>query len=242
MICSVERVIENIEVSESIYKLSIEGEFEGKPGQFYMIKLLGGETLLPRPISIHDNDKDKITFLYHVAGKGTKEISKLQLGDELQIMGPLGNGFNLEDIKGRVALVAGGIGIAPMLYLSKELKGTEVDFYAGFRDEPYSLDQIEKNCNSVHIATESGVVGYKGYVIDILEPEKYDVIVCCGPTIMMNKVIEMCRAKNTKLYVSMENRMACGIGACLGCTCKTVDGNKTTCKTGPVFLGEELVL
>ncbi|MEG2353062.1 MAG: dihydroorotate dehydrogenase electron transfer subunit [Clostridium sp.] len=242
MICSIEKIIENVEISESICRLSIKGNFEGKPGQFYMLKLLNGDTLLPRPISIHDNSDEKITFLYHVAGKGTKQISKLIIDDEIQIMGPLGNGFDLEGIKGRVALVAGGIGIAPMQYLTKELSNCSIDFYAGFRDIPYGLEEIEKYSENVFIATESGRVGHKGYIISILEPEKYDLVICCGPKIMMDKVINMCKDKGTKLYVSMESRMACGIGACLGCTCKTIDGNKTTCKTGPVFLGEELVL
>ncbi|GAA0786837.1 dihydroorotate dehydrogenase electron transfer subunit [Hathewaya limosa] len=241
MICSIEKVIKNKKIQEGIYEIHIEGNFQGIPGQFYMLKPLQGNILLPRPISIYDVKDNYISFLYQVVGEGTDLMKNLNKGDEIQIMGPLGNGFNIEDISGKVALVAGGIGIAPMVYLSQKLGKCEVDFYAGFRTVDYSVDNVEKNVNKVEIATEQGIKGHKGYVTDLLKPEKYDIVITCGPTVMMKKVVKMCMEQETKVLVSMENRMACGLGACLGCTCKTKEGNKTVCKTGPVFIGEDLI-
>ncbi|MCY6355406.1 dihydroorotate dehydrogenase electron transfer subunit [Clostridium sp. ZS2-4] len=241
MICSQEVAIENIEVSAGIFKLKVKGKFEAKPGQFYMLKCWEDSPFLPRPISVHDLDDGGITFLYAAVGKGTKLISKLKVNDKIQIMGPLGNGFEKDKIKGKVAVVAGGIGIAPLNYLIKELEECDVDLYCGFRDEVYGVEIIEKYINNIKIATESGNIGHKGYVTDLLNPEEYDMVVCCGPEVMMQKVIDMCVEKDVEVYASMENRMACGIGACLVCTCKTTDGNKRTCKDGPVFNGRDLI-
>jgi dihydroorotate dehydrogenase electron transfer subunit len=117
-----------------------------------------------------------------------------------------------------------------------------VDFYAGFRSRSKIVDNVDKNVNNFFLSTENGEAGHKGFVTDLLKVENYDTVICCGPEVMMAVVIKMCAAKNVKCYVSMENRMACGIGACLVCTCKTKDGRKRTCKEGPVFLGEELII
>ncbi|MDP4146015.1 MAG: dihydroorotate dehydrogenase electron transfer subunit [Bacillota bacterium] len=239
---TVEKVFENVEIAEGVYKLSIKGKFNVKPGQFYLLRAWDLEPLLSRPISIHDVDEEKITFLYQVVGQGTEILAKLKNGDEIKLTGPLGNGFDVDKIKGRVAVVTGGIGIAPMLYVVKQLKNCNVDFYAGFKNECYSVDNVDENVNNFQLSTENGSRGHKGYVTDLLNTAEYDMVLCCGPEIMMHKVIKMCEKTNTTVYVSMENRMACGVGACLVCTCKTKDGRKRTCKEGPVFLGEELVL
>ncbi|AEB76812.1 dihydroorotate dehydrogenase electron transfer subunit [Clostridium botulinum] len=238
---SVEKVTENVEISPGIFKLTIYGNFNTKPGQFYMLKVSGGDTVLPRPISIYDASDNKINFLYSVVGKGTELLSKLRCNDELEIMGSLGNGFDVNSIKGKVAIVTGGIGIAPMNYLIKQLKECEIDLYSGFRSEEFGVNELKKYVKSTNIATENGEKGYKGYVTDLLKPEEYDVVICCGPEIMMKKVVSMCKEKGTEVYASMENRMACGVGACLVCTCKTHGGNKRTCKDGPVFSGKDLV-
>jgi len=235
-------VDENIQISNGIFKLTIKGGLEGKPGQFYMLRAGDKEPFLPRPISIHDITKDEISFLYEVRGEGTELFSKLKPGDHIQLMGPLGNGFDIEEIKGKVAIVTGGIGIAPMLYTIKSLRNDDIHLYAGFRNDPYLLDSFQERCNSVNIATDSGNMGQKGYITDIFDPSFYDVVLCCGPEIMMNKVINACKEKGVTSYVSMESHMACGIGACLGCTCKTTDGFKRTCKEGPVFLGKDVVM
>lgn len=242
MICSQELVIYNKEIAKGIFELRVKGNFEAKPGQFYMLKCWDDGPFLPRPISVHDVNGEYITFIYSVVGKGTKLFSNLRENDKLQIMGPLGNGFDVDKIKGKVAVVAGGIGIAPLKYVVKSLEGCAIDLYCGFRNEVYLTEDFNEHVEKMEVSTEDGSTGHKGYVTELLEPEKYDVVLCCGPEIMMNKVTEMCLEKDVKVYVSMENKMACGIGACLVCTCKTKEGNKRTCKDGPVFDGRDLIL
>lgn len=234
------KILYNEKIVDNIYKMVCEDENEVKAGQFYMLKLQG-QTFLPRPISICEKEENKITFLYAVVGKGTEEFSKLNEGDYISLTGPLGNGFNIDEELGKVALVCGGIGTAPMLELAKRLRAKDknkvIDVYAGFRDEIYLKEDLEKYANKVNITTNTGKYGHKGFVTEILKPEEYDTVLCCGPEVMMKAVIEMCKEKNVKIYVSMEKHMACGVGACLVCTCKTKDGFKRTCKDGPVFDG-----
>lgn len=234
------KVISNEEISKDIYKLVVEDDSQINAGQFYMLKVKG-QTLLPRPISICEKNKNKLTFLYAVVGTGTKEYAELKENDEISLTGPLGNGFDLNKDYGKVALVSGGIGTAPMLELAKKLrennKEQKIDLYAGFRDDVYLLDDFEKYINKIKVSTNTGKYGHKGFVTDILNVEEYDTVLCCGPEIMMKKVVDMCKEKNVKIYVSMEKHMACGVGACLVCTCKTKDGHKRTCKDGPVFDG-----
>ncbi|WP_194190001.1 dihydroorotate dehydrogenase electron transfer subunit [Clostridium chrysemydis] len=238
------KVLENENIVSNIYKLVVEDKKEIKAGQFYMLKV--NNSLLGRPISICEKEDDKLTFLYAVVGKGTKEISNFKKEDEIFITGPLGNGFNVYENLGKVALVCGGIGTAPMVQVAKELKSrnnaSEIDVYAGFRDEIYLKEELEKYSDNLNISTNTGSFGHKGFVTDLLNPENYDVVLCCGPEIMMKKVIEMCKDTNTKVFVSMEKHMACGVGACLVCTCKTKDGHKRACKDGPVFDGNYVEL
>lgn len=241
MICSVERVLSNTNIIDDIYEIKIAGKFNSVPGQFYMLKPVKSSVYLSRPISVYGVDDSCISFLYQVIGKGTRDMKDMIKDDEMQILGPLGNGFHLDSIKGKVALVAGGIGIAPLIGLAKELKGCNVDFYAGFRNSTYAVDTIKDKVNNIYISTEDGSSGHKGYVTDLLSAEDYDIIITCGPLVMMKKVIAMGAAENVPVLVSMENRMACGLGACLGCTCKTKDGNKTVCGVGPVFRSEDLI-
>lgn len=237
------KVIENIEVSNGIYKLKVEGNFKANPGQFYMIRSWEDEPLLSRPVSIHNISEDgrNIEFLYAVVGKGTEFLKRLKSNDKLKLMGPLGNGFNIDEAnKGKVAIVCGGIGIAPMNYVISKLKNAEISLFAGFKNEVYGIDNIEEFIKELNISTEDGSRGYKGFITDIFNPQEFDLVLCCGPEIMMNKVIKVCRESNTKVYISQEKKMACGIGACLVCTCKTKTGNKRTCKDGPVFLGDDI--
>jgi dihydroorotate dehydrogenase electron transfer subunit len=238
---SKEKVFDNVKINETIFKIIIKGSFSGKPGQFYMLRGWGGEPLLARPISIHNIDCDAIEFMYQTAGEGTRLLSMLKPGDALEITGPLGNGFDIDNIKGKVAVVAGGIGTAPMNCVIKKLQHCDITACYGFRDSLFGIDEIKHYVKELKISTEDGSFGHKGYVTDLLKPENYDMVLCCGPEIMMNKVIEMCREKNVPVYVTLEKHMACGIGACLVCTCKTKEGNKRTCKDGPVFNGYDLV-
>ncbi len=236
------KVSDNKEISNEIFKLTIMGNFQGKPGQFYMLRAWDKQPFLSRPISIHNLDKEKIEFLYEVRGEGTELFSKLRENDEVELLGPLGNGFDIDNIKGKVAIISGGIGIAPMYYTAKKLDNCEIDFYAGFRDETYLIDDIKAFVNETYISTDTGKSGYKGFITEIFELNKYDVVLCCGPSIMMNKIVKACRENRKKVYISQENHMACGIGACLGCTCKTNTGTKTVCKDGPVFDGEDVII
>ena len=225
------KILLNEEIQNGIYKMVIEDKNEAKAGQFYMLKH-NGATLLPRPISVCETNGDTITFVYAVVGAGTKEFAALKAGDSINLNGPLGNGFNVTDDLGRVALVSGGIGTAPMLEVAKKLRQNrsdiKMDLYAGFRDDIYLIDEIKEYVDEAYISTNTGKHGHKGFVTEILDLDK---------EVMMKRVVEMCKEKQVKVYVSMEKHMACGVGACLVCTCKTKDGNKRTCKDGPVFDG-----
>lgn len=233
------KIISNLEISQNIYKVSLEGDFEGHPGQFYMIRGWNGlDPFLARPISISDLEDGKITFLYEVRGRGTHIISELKEGDKLTILGPLGNGFDL-DLEGKIALVAGGVGIAPMYYLSKRLEN-KADLYAGFRSDVYLMDEFREHTENIHISTEDGSCGHEGYIIDIFNPEDYDYVLSCGPTPMLKALMAKCKGI-VPVYSSMESRMGCGIGTCLACSIETVRGRERVCKEGPVFLAEEVI-
>lgn len=236
------KVKENIKLVEGIYSLVVEHEAKINAGQFYMIKT--PKTFLGRPISVCEVNGKEVRFVYATVGTGTKEMKKMISGDEIEIIGPLGNGFDVTKDYGKVALVGGGIGVAPLLELSKSLKknnkNIKVDFYGGFREDIYLIEDFKKYVDEVNISTNTGKYGYKGFVTEIIPLQNYDTVLCCGPEIMMKKVVEMCKEENVKVYVSMEKHMACGVGACLVCTCKTKKGNKRTCKDGPVFNGLEV--
>lgn len=241
---SQEIVYSNEEISKDVYKMIIKGKYDITPGQFYMLRSWSIEPYLSRPISVHGVCEEGIIFLYQVFGQGTEILSRLKEGDKIDILGPLGNGFDIENISGKVAVVVGGIGIAPMYEVMKKLKeknkNIKIDLYAGFRNNVYSVDYMEKFADKVVISTEDGSVGYKGYVIDKLDTSQYDYILSCGPTPMMKALKKMAEETNTIAYFSLEEHMACGIGACLGCTCNTIRGKERICKEGPVFLGKDV--
>ncbi|HAQ41466.1 MAG TPA: dihydroorotate dehydrogenase electron transfer subunit [Clostridiales bacterium] len=234
------RINENRPVSNRIFELTADFEGEIKPGQFFMLKTLDNSFLLPRPISVNNVNENRVTFLYRAEGAGTTRISTMRPGDEFQLFGPLGNGFDINELQGRTAIVGGGIGTAPLLYLVK-LLGKKADAYLGFKDCVYKVDEFENHADKTVVVTEDGSVGEKGFVTDYIEYGKYDTVLACGPEIMMKKIVQSCRENNVKCYVSLERRMACGMGVCLGCTVVTRDGNKRACKDGPVFSGEELI-
>jgi len=242
MECKLVKVKENIEISSGIFLINFEGYFVCDPGQFFMLKLPNSEAFLPRPISIHDVTSDSLSMVYAVVGKGTSLMTNLKPNDQVQLTGPLGVGFDTSLIQGKIAIVSGGIGIAPFKFLIKNLLGKKIDMYCGFKNDVYLTDQFRPLVNNLYISTEDGSTGYKGFVTDLLKPEDYDIVLTCGPEPMMHKVVSMCKDKGVPSFVSTEAKMACGIGACLVCTCKTVDGNKRTCKDGPVFRGEELII
>jgi dihydroorotate dehydrogenase electron transfer subunit len=243
------RVLANEPQSHNIFLLTVHWDTASPrpaPGQFYMLRAWAADEapLLSRPISLHtfDAENAELTFLYEVKGIGTQKLAQLKKDDTVQLTGPMGTGFPLK--KGEtVALVGGGIGTAPLLALANALRdaGVEADFYAGFRDEPYRLAPFVAVCRAVHVATDSGNYGHKGLVTELLRPAKYDAVYTCGPEPMMEAVARMCIAQNVPVYVSKEAKMACGLGACLGCTCKTKSGAPASvCKDGPVFDGSVL--
>lgn len=218
-----------------------------KAGQFVSVYCNEGSRLLPRPISICEIDKENkaLRLVYRVAGKGTDEFSTMKEGETLRILGPLGNGFTKKDKK--AFLIGGGIGIPPMLQLAKELD-CEKQMVLGYRDELFLLDDFN-GLGEVYIATEDGSAGTKGNVIDAIRENGLtaDVIYACGPTPMLRALKAYAAENNIECWISMEERMACGIGACLACVCKSKEkdhhtnvNNKRICKEGPVFLAEEV--
>ena len=220
------------------------------PGQFISMYTNDGSKLLPRPISICEIDKEKgaLRVVYCVTGPstGTAEFSEMKAGEKFFIIGPLGNGFPLKEKK--AFLIGGGIGIPPMLELAKQLQG-EKQIIVGYRDNDTFLDRELKERGELYIATEDGSVGTKGNVMDAIRENglKADVIYACGPTPMLRAIKEYAMEHEIECYLSLEERMACGIGACLACVCKTKEKdehsnvhNKRICKDGPVFLATEV--
>lgn len=225
---------------------------EAKPGQFVSVYTKDASRLLPRPISLCeiDREKDALRIVYRIAGDGTREFSRLRAGDTIDILGPLGNGFPLEEAKGkRVMLMGGGIGIPPMLETAKAIQGEKI-IVSGYRDELFLTEELNA-AGQLYLATEDGSAGTKGNVLDAVKANRLeaDLIFACGPTPMLRAIKAYALDKGIPCWVSMEEKMACGIGACLACVCKSteVDGhsqvhNKRICKDGPVFLSTEVEL
>lgn len=236
------RILSNDRLSEDLFLLRAEacgGEEETaavKAGQFYMLRGWDEYPLLSRPISVYDAQDGVLSFFYKAAGRGTRIISGLEKGAGIGLAGPYGQGFPV-DAAGRCALVGGGVGIAPMHLLAKQL--TEApDIFLGFSGEPLLTDEF--NALSPKVTIDIG-----GYITDTVDPAQYDVIMACGPEPMLRamyrRVREACQdGRRPKVYVSMEKRMGCGIGICKVCTCQTQDGPRTVCKDGPVFDAEVL--
>ena len=243
------KIISNFRVANNVYKMVIESKSiskEALPGQFLHIKPSQNyDPLLRRPISICDLDQDKggITLLYRVCGKGTRLFAEIKPGDNLDIIGPLGKGFPIFQNK-KSAIIGGGIGIAPLLILSKWLK--EADIYLGYKDETYMTDEFMNYSDDVCIYTESGSRGTKGYPIEALEKNinRYDIVYAYGPKQMLRAIKRLCEKNLVECYLSMEERMGCGIGACLVCACESSNNDeyKKVCIDGPVFNSKEVNL
>lgn len=244
-------------IGTDIYSMWLEAEHiakEAVPGQFVSLYSRDGSKILPRPISLCEIDREqgRLRIVYRVTGKntGTEEFSRYHKGVGLETLGPLGNGFPLEAVKGkRVFLIGGGIGIPPMLQTAKELDG-ETIMVLGYRDELFLNDEFEPY-GKVYVATEDGSAGTKGNVLDAIRENALsaDAIFACGPTPMLRALKAYAQETGIPCWISMEERMACGVGACLACVCKTkeIDGhshvhNKRICKDGPVFLSTEVEL
>lgn len=247
-------VVGQKKIASDIYSLWLQTERiarEAKPGQFLSLFSRDKSRMLPRPISICELEREtgRIRLVYRIAGQGTEEFSRLESGERLGILGPLGNGFPLETGKKKAFLMGGGIGIPPMLQLAREL-ACEVQIIAGYRDELFLTEELAA-CGALWISTEDGSAGTKGNVLDAVRGYGLtaDVIYACGPKPMLRAVRAYALEKGIECWISMEERMACGVGACLACVCESVEvdrhtqvHNKRVCKDGPVFLSTEVEL
>lgn len=243
-------IIRQERIAAGIYSLWLKTSqiaHYAKPGQFISVYCKDGSRILPRPISICEIDKDSnaIRIVYRIAGAGTREIADYGTGTTLEILGPLGNGFPVKDKKAMI--IGGGIGIPPMLQLAKELSSDTL-IVAGYKDETF-LDAELGKFGSIYIATEDGSTGTRGNVMDVITRYqlKADIIYACGPTPMLKAIQRYSREHEIETWLSMEERMACGIGACLACVCKSKDKdehthvhNKRICKDGPVISAQEV--
>ena len=243
------------EISRGIFSLWIKTDTiaaNAVPGQFVSLFCKDGSRLLPRPISLCEIDKEggRLHLVYRVAGGGTKEFSTLRSGEQISVMGPLGNGFPLKEAAGKkVFLMGGGIGVPPMLECAKQIAG-EVQIILGYRDVTFLKDDFEK-AGKVYIATEDGSSGVKGNVMDAVCEYglNADLIFACGPKPMLRAIQLYAQKNHIPCWISMEERMACGVGACLGCVCKSTErddhsqvNHKRVCKDGPVFPASEVDL
>lgn len=213
------------------------------PGQFLQVRVDNApHTFLRRPLSVHDVDykRNSVSMLVQVVGEGTEKLSGLKKGDSLNVVYPLGNSFTLPSRGERIVLTGGGCGMAPLLYLGRKAAeaGAEVVFALGFRNSARILDYSAfLQFGEVHLATEDGSEGTKGFITDIpyFAMTKWDRVYCCGPEPMMKSIAAFCAPRDIFCEVSLENLMACGIGACLCCVVNTTAGHVCTCTDGPVF-------
>ncbi len=229
----------NEEVGPGAFLLRAEGDFPAAPGQFYFLRAWQRDPLLSRPMSVFDREDGQISFLIFVRGRGTQSLAGLRPGDPLTLFGPLGTPLNRH--AGRIALVGGGSGIAPLYLAAKEFRATgEVDLFLGFRHRPLLVPLFEGVASRVHVASEAGIGGRAGMVTEIFHPRGYDACYACGPDGMLKGVWEACRSAGVPLWVLLEERMACGVGACRGCAVHTVGGFRLACRDGPAFPAEEV--
>ena len=245
------RVRESVQLAPAVFSLWLEAPDIVKhalPGQFVSLYCQEKDRLLPRPISICELDQEagSLRLVYRVVGAGTEEFSRLGAGDQIEVLGPLGNGFMQEGE--RPLLIGGGIGIPPMLELAKAMDGKK-QILLGYRNKDLFLEEDLAAYGDVYVATEDGSVGTKGNVMDIIRAYslRTDVIMACGPMPMLRAIKKYAAENGIEAYISLEERMACGVGACLGCVCRTtgVDAhshvhNARICTEGPVFEAGEV--
>ena len=236
------RITSDKKIARDIFKMTLAGDTSAitAPGQFVNIKLDG--FFLRRPISVCDCVGDNLTLIYKTVGRGTEQMSRMAAGDELNLLTGLGNGYNTKTSGGSPLLVGGGVGVPPMYMLCKELisEGKKVTVVLGFnsKDDVFYEDEFRALGADVHIATADGTYGTKGFVTDVIKNLQYTFFYTCGPEPMFRAMHKMMK---TPGQYSFEERMGCGFGACMGCSCKTLTGNKRICKEGPVMESEEII-
>ena len=238
---SIFTIVSNTALTDSVYKMVLQGDTSAitAPGQFVNIKLEG--MFLRRPISVCDAEGDKLTIIYKVVGKGTEAMSRMSAG-ELDILTGLGNGYDLTVSGEKPVLLGGGVGVPPMYKLAKELiaQGKKVSVILGFntKNEIFYEEEFKNLGAEVFVTTVDGSYGIRGFVTDALKDMDYTYFYTCGPEPMLKAVY---RASVTSGQMSFEERMGCGFGACMGCSCKTLTGYKRICKEGPVMRKEEIL-
>ena len=233
-------IVSNTALTDSVYKMVLQGDTSAitAPGQFVNIKLEG--MFLRRPISVCDVEGDKLTIIYKVVGKGTEAMSRMCEG-QLDILTGLGNGYDLTVSGDKPVLLGGGVGVPPMYKLAKELiaQGKKVSVILGFntKNEIFYEEEFKNLGAEVYVTTVDGSYGIRGFVTDALKEIDYTYFYTCGPEPMLKAVY---RASTTSGQMSFEERMGCGFGACMGCSCETLTGYKRICKDGPVMRKEEI--
>ncbi len=239
---SIFTIKENKALTSSVYKMTLVGDVSDitKPGQFVNIKLDG--LFLRRPISVNDIVDNELKIIYKVVGKGTELMSSMTSG-ELNVLTGLGNGYDISLSGENPLLIGGGVGVPPLYMLAKQLiaQGKNVSVILGFntKDEIFYEDEFRKLGANVYVATVDGSYGTKGFVTDVMKAiDNYSYFYTCGPEPMLKAIYN---TSTTEGQFSFEERMGCGFGACMGCSCKTIYGNKRICKDGPVLKKEEIL-
>ena len=259
-------IISNVEIAKDVWRMEINCSDVAQtalPGQFVNLYLDRQDLLLPRPLSVCKVEAGVLTLVYGVVGKGTGFFAAYLKGDTIRLSDPLGRGYILESVKKgqKAILIGGGIGVPPLLQFARALIIKEVEVMAviGFKSEPFLAKELESEGAKVYVATDTGKAGFNGNVVDLMKANelKADHYFACGPRPMLKSVFEYCKARGSDIQVSLEERMGCGYGACVGCVCKireTKEDNedennieegqihrKKVCLDGPVFWGSEVI-
>ena len=236
------QIAENTPLTDSVLRMRLVGDVSDitASGQFINIKLDG--LYLRRPISVYDRDEESVTIIYKVVGKGTEQMRAMKVGETLDVLTGLGNGYDLSVSGDRPLLLGGGVGVPPMYMLAKMLiaEGKRVSVILGFntKNEVFCEEDFRALGCDVTVTTVDGSYGTKGFVTDAMKDMDYTYFYTCGPEPMLRAIY---RASVTEGQFSFEERMGCGFGACMGCSCKTVTGYKRICKDGPVLRKEEIL-
>ncbi len=235
-------IIENTPITENVYKMVLGGEADEikNPGEFINIKLSG--KYLRRPISVCDASSDSVTIIYKVVGEGTKQMSQMPVGENLDVLVGLGNGYDISLSGDKPLLLGGGVGVPPLYMLAKRLigQGKKVSVVLGFNEksEIFYEQEFKDLGAEVFVTTVDGSYGTKGFVTDAMKNIDYTYFYTCGPEPMLKAIY---KTSKTSGQMSFEERMGCGFGACMGCSCKTITGYKRICKDGPVMKKEEIL-
>ena len=236
------QIAENIPLTDSVMRMRLVGDTSDvtRPGQFINIKLDG--LYLRRPISVYDRDDEAVTIIYKVVGKGTEQMKRMSVGESLDVLTGLGNGYDTSLSGERPLLIGGGVGVPPLYMLAKELiaEGKKVSVILGFntKNEVFCEDAFRALGADVRVATADGSYGIRGFVTNAMDGLDYTYFYTCGPEPMLRAVYN---STATSGQFSFEERMGCGFGACMGCSCKTVTGNKRICREGPVLVKEDIL-